>query len=145
MVPSPTRPVVLFSEVIPSLLEGRHAVIDRVLDLLEERNFDLHPLFDRLMLDELITNAILHGNKCDPDKTVSIEISVDGENWLAEITDDGAGFDWESQLRASAEPPGMYTTSGRGLALILALGSTLEYFDDGRRVVLTRKPNLNTV
>ncbi len=46
----------------------------------------------RLGLQEALVNAVKHGNKLDPQKTISVQFSVTGGLYSWVITDQGAGF-----------------------------------------------------
>ena len=46
-----------------------------------------------LAVEEAIVNAIVHGNKLDPRKTVHVVCHVDAEVMRIQITDEGEGFD----------------------------------------------------
>ena len=51
------------------------------------------PMELRLALEEALTNAVKHGNKLDPDKSVSIRVETFPESVQIEVEDEGAGFD----------------------------------------------------
>ena len=123
---------------IPSRLENRHAVIQSILDELSRRKFDVDELSDRLILDEAITNAIVHGNVRDAEKMVRVRLFCREDCWGVEIVDEGEGFDWEA-LRARLESKELNVgTSGRGIALILACGAKLHILNGGKRIVIVR-------
>lgn len=56
-----------------------------------------YPRIDRfsvtLALQEAIANAIHHGNRCDPNKTVQIRFAVRPKEVVVEVQDEGPGFD----------------------------------------------------
>jgi serine/threonine-protein kinase RsbW len=47
----------------------------------------------RLALEEAVVNAVRHGNRCDPSKWVTVLFKVGPECVLAEVHDEGGGFD----------------------------------------------------
>src|ERR1700712_5304537 len=47
-------------------------------------------------LNEAVINAIIHGNKLDPDKTVIVNAEVDGKRIIFTVTDEGPGFDYKN-------------------------------------------------
>jgi anti-sigma regulatory factor (Ser/Thr protein kinase) len=65
---------------------------------------------------EFITNAVIHGNRLDPAKKVSIELATDHENIKLTVTDEGPGFDWRDMVR-QASVPSENATHGRGLII----------------------------
>ncbi len=128
----------VFEASMPSCLADRQRVIDGVLEALEKQGCRLDLFFDRLCLDEIISNAIIHGNKEDPAKAVTVRAFCDTHRLGFEIKDEGDGFDWRAVKEAFKKPPDSTKTSGRGLALIHAAGSSVYFLDGGRCVVVTR-------
>jgi len=53
----------------------------------------------RLVFNELLVNAVIHGNRQDSGKTVSIEIDIDGEYLYSRVSDEGMGFDYNKMAR----------------------------------------------
>lgn len=95
---------------------------------LEDRWFGVE-----LLLREFINNAILHGNRRDPDKSVRIKARVGWRSITISITDQGKGFDWRAQLRKRPQPD---DTSGRGLWIGSEYADRVVYNRAGNRVVL---------
>ena len=114
-------------------------MIDAVLARLEAANCEIDPYFDRLALDELITNAIVHGNGEDPKKKVTVRALSSPDHWGVEVADEGAGFDWQSHLESVKDHPDPSASSGRGIALIQGTGAEIFFLDGGRKTVIVRK------
>ncbi len=130
----------IFRGQIPSRLDYRNRLIDEVLEKLKASGCRPDPFFDRLSLDETISNAILHGNLQNPNKRVTVRAFSRKDRWGVEVADEGSGFDWKALLKKLLRsPPDTESSSGRGLALILASGADLYFFDGGRRVAFVRK------
>lgn len=93
----------------------------------------------RVGVTEALANAVLYGNKSDPRKIVSVEISLDPEKVVIHVADQGNGFDPRS-VRDPTEPENLHATGGRGLFLIRKLMDEIEYNDRGNavRMVLRR-------
>jgi serine/threonine-protein kinase RsbW len=86
-------------------------------------------------LSEAVNNAILHGNKSDTNKTVTIEY-IEQPNRLAFIiTDEGPGFDFINIPDPTA-PENLTKLTGRGVFLMRQLADKVEYADEGRTVHL---------
>jgi serine/threonine-protein kinase RsbW len=100
-----------------------------------------------LALTEALANAIIHGNKEDPNKKVTIWGACEAhEKLLLVITDEGQGFD-----PASVPDPtlaeNIFSARGRGVFLINRLMCEAEYRLGGRQVVLRKRvspPNRRT-
>lgn len=82
---------------------------------------DLSPCIDdkkllfniRLVLTELITNGIIHGNKKNENKKVFLEIVYGDEKILLRIKDQGSGIDGGYKVKSDK-----LDRSGRGLFLV---------------------------
>lgn len=68
-------------------------------------------------LTEAITNAIIHANKKDPEKTVFIDFLVEGRKLTIKVKDEGDGFD-PSTIPDPTQPENIYRDSGRGVYLM---------------------------
>ena len=114
-------------------------MIREVLAKVEEAGFHPDPYFDYLSLDELLINAIVHGNRQDPSRHVTVRVFGGESRWGYEVADEGKGFDWKGLLEKVKEPLDQGRDSGRGLALVLASGAELYFLDGGKRIVFVRK------
>jgi serine/threonine-protein kinase RsbW len=127
---------------IPSVLAERESLIERALASLKGAGCAINPFFDRLFLDEIISNAILHGNRQDPAKLVTLRVFSSGkERFGFEVEDQGAGFDFRKALSRGTNPKAedLLQENGRGIGLIAASGAEIHFLDGGRRVVVVRK------
>jgi serine/threonine-protein kinase RsbW len=92
----------------------------------------------RLALEEAVVNAVRHGNRCDPSKWVTVRYAVGPERVLAEVHDEGSGFDPERVPDPTAlenrEQPG-----GRGLLLMRAYATSVHYNAAGNCVTLCKR------
>jgi serine/threonine-protein kinase RsbW len=89
----------------------------------------------QVALCEALSNAILYGNRRDPDKRVRVEVVIQGTSVTAEITDEGSGFD-PSLVPDPREPENIMRSSGRGLFLMRELVDEVRYNDRGNSVAL---------
>src|SRR5262249_9710089 len=71
----------------------------------------------RLALEEAIVNALRHGNKSDPSKRVHVRFCVRPDQVLAEVEDEGEGFNPE-QVPDPLALENLDRPAGRGLLLI---------------------------
>jgi serine/threonine-protein kinase RsbW len=88
-----------------------------------------------ISLTEAVNNAIVHGNRLDPNKEVTITFSEDGQHMHFTIEDEGAGFDYDS-LPDPTAPENIEKPHGRGVFLMRQLADTCEFEDGGRIVKL---------
>ncbi len=70
-----------------------------------------------LSVTEATTNAIIHANKSDPSKKVIIDVSVDNNNLIVKVKDEGKGFD-PSKVPDPTASENLMKDSGRGVYLM---------------------------
>ena len=87
-------------------------------------------------MTEGVNNAIVHGNKLDPEKSVAVACSIDEKNLVFRITDEGPGFDYDN-LPDPTAPENIEKPHGRGVFLMRHLADECAFEDDGRIVELT--------
>lgn len=127
-----------FSETISSDLQAAERVQDRIISLLESMEFEARDVFGmRLALEEAIVNAIKHGNGMDPSKSVEIECEIGEERALVVVTDEGTGFD-PMDIPDPTEADNLEKPGGRGIMLMKAFMTRVEYNDRGNQVVLEK-------
>lgn len=107
------------------------AVMGVVGEVGPERDFAV-----RLCLEEVINNAMEHGNRDDPEKTVYLALKKSDGGFWVKVRDEGEGFDHEEWERSWAERP-LLSERGRGLVLVRHYSDGLQFRGDGNEVVLT--------
>ncbi len=87
-----------------------------------------------LSLSEAINNAIVHGNKFDPDKVVSVSYAFNEKALMIEVRDQGEGFD-PNQVSDPTLPENIENLYGRGVYIIISLSDKVEFeYKDGQIV-----------
>jgi len=95
-------------------------------------------LFDlRLVIEEVLVNAVKHGNKMDPRKFVFLKIHTLPQRIDIEIKDQGKGFDYK-KLPLPTKKENLHKHSGRGVFLIRKLMDKVKFFDGGSRIKITK-------
>lgn len=89
-------------------------------------------------LTEAVNNAILHGCKANPNKTVEVTFETDEKELCFEVRDQGDGFDHE-KLPDPTSPENIEKPNGRGVFLMKNLADVIEFKDQGRTVSLKFK------
>ena len=95
--------------------EFLHEVLRRLekdLDIEESRGDWL-----ALSLREAVNNAVIHGNKGDPEKWLEVEFIVAESKLTIKVWDEGEGFAPEG-LEDPTSPENLYKPRGRGVFLI---------------------------
>lgn len=136
-MPEPSR----ISVQIPSDTGRGLEVQEDIVALMEKFEYSMRDIFAmRLALEEAVTNAIRHGNKSDPDKTVTIEVEIGNDKMHVEIEDQGEGFD-PGDVPDPTSEDFIDRPTGRGLLLMKAYLNSFEYTNDGRRLRMERNRN----
>jgi serine/threonine-protein kinase RsbW len=125
-------------QVIPNDAVVGRQLLDDVLQQLESLHWDHHDIFGvHLAIDEALINAICHGNDHDQNKRVRFACRVSPDRLHVEITDEGPGFDPDA-LPDPTSPCRIGCPGGRGVLLMRAFMSRVEFLDHGSRVVLEK-------
>ncbi len=87
-----------------------------------------------LSLSEAINNAIVHGNKFDPEKLVFVSYKIQNNILQVDIKDQGEGFD-PAQIADPTLPENVENLYGRGVFIIISLSDKVEFeYDEGQIV-----------
>ena len=84
---------------------------------------------------EATNNAIIHGNKSDPNKQVKLEIVKTEQDLVIRVADQGPGFDY-SHVPDPTAPENLEKINGRGIFLMKRLSDDIIFHDAGRIVEL---------
>jgi serine/threonine-protein kinase RsbW len=87
---------------------------------------------------EAVNNAILHGNKSNPEKSVEIEINFKSDELKITVTDEGPGFNPE-KVPDPTTPENIEELNGRGIYLMSHLADKIEYNAKGNSVTMSFK------
>lgn len=87
-------------------------------------------------LSEAVNNAIVHGNKMNPEKKVRMKMVKDEKLLTFSVEDEGIGFNPNEVMDPTA-PENIDKPTGRGIFLIRSLADSVEFFDEGRKIVIT--------
>lgn len=127
-----------FEITIPNDTAAALEVQERIVSRLEELGYPPRDVFGcRLALEEALVNAIKHGNDNDPDKKVRVECHLGADRFTIEIEDEGPGFEPEDVPDPTAEE-NLEKPSGRGIMLMRAFMTRVDYQGRGNRVLLEK-------
>ena len=88
-----------------------------------------------LSVIEAVNNAILSGNKRQPDKMVSLVAEKTDKQFKVTVSDEGEGFDYEV-IPDPTLPDNINKITGRGLYLMKTLSDELIFENGGSTVTL---------
>jgi serine/threonine-protein kinase RsbW len=130
-----------FEVRIPSSTTEGQKVQERIISRLEQIGFPSRGIFGvRLALEEALVNAIKHGNGLDPTKEVVVTCQISNDKVRVVIEDQGPGFRLQD-VPDPTEDENLEKPGGRGIMLMRAFLSVVEYNERGNRVVLEKHRN----
>ena len=123
----PDSVLVNHNELIPSDTQYIDGAVGRAIDLVEESGCCQDVGDVRLALHEALMNAIIHGNRRDPEKYVRMSVAIEaGGKLTITVEDSGSGFD-PANLPDPTTGQNIYRDCGRGVYLIRRLMDEVEY------------------
>ena len=84
-----------------------------------------------LVMDEALSNAIVHGNEGCESRKVHVRIYISSRRFVAQVEDEGEGFD-PNGAGDPKEEKNLFKHSGRGIYLIRELMDKVTYSKGGR-------------
>lgn len=135
-----------YKRVFPSEIIKIKSIILHTVDFIRLNIFsaaesDLYDL--RLIYSELLCNAVMHGNKGDSSKFVTLSVELDNDTVLSAISDEGCGFDYASLLAEKSPQKNIYSEHGRGILLARSLADSISFNGVGNEIVFSKKVNRN--
>ncbi|NSW89998.1 MAG: ATP-binding protein [Firmicutes bacterium] len=136
-----------YNKVIPSKVEVVGYTVNEVIQYLIDNCGAIHDdiLFElRVILNELLLNAVIHGNKENKDKLVRITVGITKNKCiLMMVTDDGEGYDYNFYLEKCEESQDTFCWSnieerGRGIKIIKKLCDKVEFNKEGNKISILK-------
>ncbi|WP_372368889.1 ATP-binding protein [Candidatus Uabimicrobium sp. HlEnr_7] len=129
---------VLYQE-LESNLALKNPLINDIISVLDEKGFldEDDKIWARLCLDEVIVNAIKHGNKECKNKKFTTALYATDKEWAVRVEDEGEGFSPDEVPDVEDEETLGYD-HGRGILLMKNYMDEIWYFNNGASVQLMR-------
>jgi serine/threonine-protein kinase RsbW len=89
-----------------------------------------------ISVTEAVNNAIRHGSQMNPEKSVSLALSLDDQGLKFRIQDSGTGFNYQN-IPDPTMPDNIDKPAGRGIFLMKHLADEVSFQDEGRIVELS--------
>jgi len=126
-------------QVIPNDTAVGRGILEELLHHLEAAHWGRHDIFGvHLAVDEALVNAVLHGNALDKAKHIRFRCWLSPQKLRVEITDESPGFD-PASLPDPTDSVHLECPRGRGVLLMRAFMSHVEFHDRGNHVVLEKE------
>jgi serine/threonine-protein kinase RsbW len=131
------------SMTIPSDKGAGHHAKELILQDVTANGFNHQSAWAvNLALEEAIANAIKHGNRHDPGKSIHIVWTVTPRRIEIIIEDQGTGFD-RVRVPDPRKQENLEKCSGRGIFLIESYMNKVEWTNGGRRLRMIRMNDLS--
>lgn len=139
MEQAPIQTSELYTLQLPSTRESI-TLLENLIEVIADKYKISEDTFANMMtcLNEAVINAIIHGNKENPDKKVIINAEVDSKRTVWTITDEGDGFDYV-HLADPTAPENLENLTGRGVFIIKHLADQCVFNAAGNEVELLFK------
>lgn len=140
--------VKLYNTTIPSDIRRIGSTVCEIIELLNKAltGIDENIAFDiRVILNELLINAIKHGNKGDICKVVHITAGMLGSSYVfIMVRDEGDGYDYRCILdkcRDIFDETGYcgLKETGRGIMIVASLCERVKFSRSGSRITVLKK------
>ena len=120
-------------EKIPSRMAEAELLCLKIRNTLQANDLSQHSFAVELLARECLSNAVIHGNENDDDKSIVLRLDL-GREWIRlQVRDEGPGFRWrqgrKKQLNTSVP-------SGRGLHLYGLYAQRVRFNRLGNQVTL---------
>ena len=113
-------------------------VSNNLVRALKEKNIDEDIVFDvHVAFEEALRNAMIHGNKLDPAKKVTVEIELGEKSVTICVEDEGFGFD-PGALPDPTLDENLLKEGGRGVYLIKHLMDEVKYESGGKKIIMVK-------
>ena len=123
---------------VPSEIESIKKVSSEILNSLSQYGVDEDRLFDiRLCTEEVVRNAIVHGNLLNKDLVVKVNYWVEDDALNIEVEDEGAGFDHE-KVPDPTQDDNLVKEGGRGVYLVHHFMDEVTFNEKGNKVRLVK-------
>lgn len=138
-----TEPQLDEAVLLPSTLSTVEIVEAKATEYAEKAGFDEDTASQLAMVSrEAAVNAVLHGNKKDPNKRVKARFTLTSESLSIQIADEGGGFD-PTDIPDPLSPEGLLKPSGRGIFLMRAIMDEVNFreLSPGTEITLVKHRN----
>lgn len=122
--------------IIPSRIREIGQVVEAFKAYFNQKSYQ--GIKYRRLLDaiyEALSNAIIHGNKKDETKKISITWVDRSDKFQVKVTDEGEGFDTHS-IPDPCLPHNITKSHGRGLYIIKNSVDELNFDEDGNEITM---------
>ena len=133
MKPSGGRAANFFCQKISSRMAEADSVCQKIRTLLQNNTVRQVCFAVELLARECVNNAVIHGNRNNANKAVTVRLWV-GREWIRlQVGDEGSGFAWRQTCRKRLDATATY---GRGLQLYGLYAERIRFNRCGNQITL---------
>lgn len=138
MTGSQSSPTWTVEASFPSVCGQGRELIESILAEMERLGWNSKDVFAvNMALEESFTNAIEHGNHCDPRKKFHITCRLSEETVYVQVRDEGRGF-LRDRIPNPLHEANLETPSGRGILLIHGFMNKVWYNETGNTIYMEK-------
>jgi serine/threonine-protein kinase RsbW len=124
---------------VPSTLRDAKRPEEAILNEVAASGYSEDATFAiKLAIEEALVNAVRHGNQDDPGKKVTVRYCVTPEQTVVLVRDEGEGFE-PNEVPDPTRPDRLTLPNGRGIMLMRAYLTDVQYSEDGREVCMIKR------
>lgn len=125
------------TKIIPSNIDKIEEAADFVEKAAQKMKFGETEVDNIVIaITEAISNAIIHANKSDHKKKVTIEIDFTDDEMITKVKDEGPGFD-PNKIADPLHPDNLLKESGRGIFILNSFLDSVDYSFTNKGTVVT--------
>lgn len=126
----------LYTLQLPSKTESLTLVENLVEEIADKHKISEETFANMMVcLNEAVINAIVHGNKQNPEKKVYVNADIERKKIIWTIADEGDGFDYNNLADPTA-PENLEKLTGRGVFILKQLSDQFIFNTKGNEVEL---------
>jgi CheY-like chemotaxis protein/anti-sigma regulatory factor (Ser/Thr protein kinase) len=127
---------------IPSYLHLIPSVAHYIIKECQWRGVESENLLNNISVcaDEMLTNALIHGNESNPEKQITVKLHFDPEAFTVTVKDEGKGFEVESFLHQLRDDE-LDIPAKRGLFIVNYLMDKISFNEKGNEITATMNFN----
>ena len=122
---------VSFSAVLSDTMK----VVEAFADFLEDRKCPIDFFAFKLIMQELLVNAVVHGSQNNSSKKVNVYVGFNEFRLAIEISDEGEEKDKEMTQTSNQT----FTEGGRGFQMMEAYGYYVDVLSSGKGFILSKR------
>ena len=137
----------IYSTCVPSSINSIAIIVNELIHSLQNcyGNINDCTLFElKVILNEVLINAVRHGNREDERKIVKVDAGISGQGVMFIIVEDeGSGYDFRDTCSCSKPfcdmtDPLKASESGRGIMIVRSLCDNVKVNARGNKIVIAK-------